>query len=588
MFNSAEGFSDEKDLLLRFKEIICKIDPDIITGWNVIDFDMKILKERFGVHKIEFKLGRIDWECKLRLSESFFVDSDADIPGRVVLDGIHLTKVSFIKLPDYKLSTASKVILGDDKTISSTSRWQEIEKYYKENPQKLIDYNLKDAELAYNIVKKSNMIELTIKRSMLTRMQLDRVNASIASFDSLYLKELQKIGVVASTAIVNESDERIKGGYVMEPNPGIYDYIVVLDFKSLYPSIIRTFNIDPLDHISKKDVHKYKSSEIIKSPNGAFFKNAEGILPKLIKEISEQRELAKRNKDLLGSNAIKILMNSLFGVIANPACRFYSLDIANAITHFGQFLIKLSSNKIKELNYDVVYGDTDSIFVNLHIDDYGSAMERGKYVAGYINSFLMRYIRKEYDRESHLELEFEKVFKKLLLPKMRGELGGAKKRYAGIIERDGKDVIDFTGMEFIRRDWTEVAKKFQQEILMMIFRGEKVEDYVKGFVEDIKAGKYDELLVYKKAIRKSVDSYTKTTPPHIQAARKIGRLDVGIIEYYQTVNGPETVESRKSKIDYEHYIEKQIKPIADSVLVFFNKSFDELVKGCKQYNLLEF
>ncbi len=123
---------------------------------------------------------------------------------------------------------------------------------------------------------------------------------------------------------------------------------------------------------------------------------------------------------------------------------------------------------------------------------------------------------------------------------------------------------------------------------MKVFHDEKIEDYIKGFVDDIKNGKYDELLIYKKAIRKAVESYTKTTPPHIQAARKAGKSDVGIIEYYLTVNGPEEISTRKSKIDYEHYIEKQIKPIADSVLVFFGKDFDELVNKSRQMKLGSF
>ena len=501
-FSSAESFANEMEMLIRLKEIILERDPDVITGWNLIDFDLKILKQRFEFYKIEFKLGRVPWECKLRISDSFFVDSDADIPGRVVLDGIHLTKMSFIKLPDYKLDTASNIILGESKTITGDSRWQEIEKKFREEPASLIEYNLKDAELAYKIITKSKMMELTIKRSMLTRMQLDRVNASIASFDSLYLKELQNQAVVAPTAIVSDVDERIKGGYVMEPSPGIYDNIVVLDFKSLYPSIIRTFNIDPLDYIMTKNNGKFDKSEIVQAPNGACFRNRDGILPRLIKELADRRELAKRHNDELESHAIKILMNSLFGVIANPSCRFYSLEIGNAITHFGQFLIKQTAKKIKEMGYEVIYGDTDSIFIESKAKNSGDAAEKGKEIEQYINSYLMEYIKKEYERKSCLELEFEKVFKKFLLPRIRSELGGgAKKRYAGIVDKDGKEEIDFTGMEFVRRDWTKVAKKFQQELLMRVFKGERVENFIKGFVDDIKNGKYDELLIYKKAIR---------------------------------------------------------------------------------------
>ncbi len=238
---------------------------------------------------------------------------------------------------------------------------------------------------------------------------------------------------------------------------------------------------------------------------------------------------------------------------------------------------------------NVLVHNTDSIFINPKIEDSEVAIKKGREIADYVTKFFKDYIQKEHNRESFMELQFEKVFKKFFLPTMRGgKEGGAKKRYAGIREKDGKDVLDFTGMESKRRDWTDVSKKIQNELLMKVFRGEKVENYVRDFVNDVKSGKYDSLLVYKKAIRKSVESYTKTTPPHIQAARKAGKTDVGIIEYYITVKGPEISESRKSKIDYGHYIEKQIKPIADSVLVFFDTNFDDLIKGSKQRNLFDY
>src|SRR3989344_3533514 len=123
-----------------------------------------------------------------------------------------------------------------------------------------------------------------------------------------------------------------------------------------------------------------------------------------------------------------------------------------------------------------------------------------------------------------------------------------------------------------------IKNTFLNSIREKVFKEEPVEEYVKKFVEDLKKGTYDDLLVYRKAIRKPVSSYTKTTPPHIKAAQKIGRENVGIIDYYMTLNGPEEKDHCKSKIDYEHYIDKQIKPLADSILCFYKTDFDSLTQ----------
>ena len=118
---------------------------------------------------------------------------------------------------------------------------------------------------------------------------------------------------------------------------------------------------------------------------------------------------------------------------------------------------------------------------------------------------------------------------------------------------------------------------------------EDYETYIKETVKDLKSGKLDSLLIYKKGVRKNLESYTKTTPPHVKAARKLENFKDRVIKYVMTKNGPEPVENLgKVKIDYDHYIEKQLKPIADSLLIFFDKSFDEIVTEKKQVSLEDF
>jgi len=577
--DNAETFETEKEMLEKFKEVIIGIDPDIITGWNLIDFDLLKIKERFDKYKIEFSIGRAEWPASLRIQSEFFRDSSAEIPGRMALDGIHLLKTSFVRLEDYKLGTAAKVFLNEKKLIDEENKGEEIEIMYKKHPEKLVEYNIKDAQLVLDVLNKNKIIELTIERSLLTGMQLDRVKASIASLDSLYLRETRKRKYVCPSANFNESDEQIKGGFVRDSTPGIYDFIDVFDFKSLYPSIIRTFNIDPLSMDPKGE---------IKAPNGARFKNTNGILPDLIQHLWEQRDKAKKRKDEIASFAIKIHMNSIFGVTANPTCRFYSLEMANAITHFGQFIVKNTATEIEKLGYKVIYGDTDSVFVETKADNIDEAKKTADKIQKYINDFYEEWTKKNYKRKSFLYLEFDKCFVRFLMPRIRGSEVGAKKRYAGLVIEDGKEKIEFTGLEFVRRDWTDLSKKFQMEMFDRIFHKKEVAEYIKTFVNDLKKGKYDDLLIYRRSIRKSLAEYTKTTPPHVKAARKLGKITSNIISYVMTVNGPEPIQNNKSKIDYEHYIDKQIKPLADSVLVFYNIKFDDILKGNRQTSLFKY
>ena len=580
---NAISVESEKQVLIKFSEIIKELDPDIIIGWNVIDFDLRVLKDKFSMYKIPFELGRTDWPCQLRIESSYFRDSSADFPGRVILDGIHLMKSSFIKLDDYKLGTAAKEFVGDKKLIGDESKVEDIQNAFKNNPQLLVDYNLHDSQLVIDIMKRTGLIDLTIQRSLLTGLPLDKVKASIASFDSLYLRNLRKKGFVAYSSRGDNDGERIKGGFVQESKPGIYDFILVLDFKSLYPSIIRTFNIDPLSF-----VENCEGENLIKAPNGACFRNEEGILPQIISEMWAQRDKAKKENNPLSSQAIKILMNSFFGVLANPTCRFFSLKIANAITHFGQHLLKMTSKKVSELGYEVIYGDTDSIFVKSGTNNLGEAQKNGVKIQKYINEFFLDHVTKEYNRENFLELEFEKTFNVFFMPSVRGSDVGSKKRYAGIVMKNGKEELNFTGLEFVRRDWTDLAKNFQLELFDRVFHKKEVTPFVKKYVSDLKLGKLDKDLVYKKALRKDEGEYTKMTPPHVKAARLLDKIDSSIISYVMTKNGPQPIQKITSSIDYEHYIEKQIKPLADSILVFYNEKFDEIISGVKQKTLFSF
>lgn len=576
----AKTVPDEKALLTIVMETIKNLDPDFIIGWNLIDFDFKVMTERCRALGIQLSLERLEgWPTYVKINGEFLKDSEAEIPGRVAFDGIHLLRASFVRIEDYRLDTVAKELLGEAKSISFKDKRKEIELLYRDSRAELCRYNLKDTELVYRILVEKGFIDLAVARTKLTGMLPDRIKASVASLDSLYIRETSLRKIACATTRVAEREERIKGGFVMQSKPGIYNCVSVFDFKSLYPSIIRTFNIDPLS---------FSPDGEIVAPNGAKFRNENGILPMIIERLWAQRDDAKRRKNSAESLAIKITMNSFFGVLANPACRFYSLEMGNAITNFGQMIIKNTADILRKQGLNVIYGDTDSIFISLDGNSVGEAEVISKKVARDVNSFYDEYIPKNYNRKSCLELQYEKTFNKFLMPRIRDSDVGSKKRYAGLLMKDGKEKMVFTGLEVVRRDWTEAAKRFQMQLLELIFHEQDFKMYIRNYVQDLKAGKLDDLLIYKKALRKDVSKYTKTTPPHVKAARQLDRIDNPVIEYFLTRDGPQPVEMRKSPIDYGHYIEKQIKPIADTLLSFSEESFDDIVAKSKQKTLFGF
>jgi DNA polymerase-2 len=400
--------------------------------------------------------------------------------------------------------------------------------------------------------------------------------------DSLYLNALRARGAVAPSVGAADVGASIGGGYVMESKPGLYRNVLVFDFKSLYPSIIRSFNIDPLTFTEVPA----PAMPVLQAPNGAFFRrDVQGIIPALLKHLADEREEAKRVGNPTKSNAIKILMNSFYGVLGAAASRLFSPEVANAVTRFGQKVIRRAAEAAAARGCEVIYGDTDSLFVDVGEADAARALALGERLRDEIGAEVAASVESEYDCKSVLELEFEKLYLRFFLPELRGGKGGSKKRYAGLRHEEGREEIEFVGLEAVRRDWSEVSKRFQRGLLQRVFHDEPVEEFVRAFVADLRAGRFDDLLVYKKAIRKGLDTYTRTTPPHVKAARKQGGMARGIIAYVMTLNGPEPAEQLTAAPDYVHYIDHQIAPVADAVLRFLGLSFADVAHTRKQLAL---
>lgn len=563
-----ELFSSESELLEAFISWFNDIDPDIIIGWHVIGFDLTYIESRCNELNIPFSIARSNGKVIIRSKKpsGFF----ASVTGRIVIDGPSALRASFFNFEDFKLETVAQELLGIGKTIDSEKKKvDEIERLFAEDKLSLAEYNMNDAMLVTDIFKKTGLLELSVRRSQISGLFIDQLGMMTNAFDHFYLPLLHRKGFVAPNLRDIKTTEHAEGGYVIEPEPGIYDNIVVLDFKSLYPSIIRTFKIDPYSLLMK-------DKDTITTLNGYKFSATHHILPDYIDKLLIQRNEATKKGDKQLSQAIKILMNSFYGVMGSYGCRFYHPDLPRAITGTGHKLLLGSKDYLEQNGYKVVYGDTDSLFIKLKEVKSADGIIQGKKIAEELNKYWSKKLKSEYKVQSYLELEFEKFYEKFIITPARGSESGAKKRYAGLLDINGRKEIEFVGMEFVRSDWTKLAKEFQEELYLKVFAGEELDYFIRNTIKELKQGKYDDKLVYRKRLRKEVEDYTKNIPPHVRAAKML-REPGDVIYYVITERGPIPVQLKYNDIDYDHYIEKQLKPIADSVLTLLGKSFDSIV-----------
>ncbi len=583
--------ANERELLLQLNAWFHHYDPDVIIGWNVIDFDFRLLHKRAEYNQVPLTLGRNRQPGYFRQSEASN-QGFISIPGRVVLDGINTLKAATYQFPSWSLESVAQTLLGEGKAIHNVyDRMEEINQMYRSDKPSLARYNLQDCRLVSRIFRMTHLLDFAIQRSRLTGLDLDRVGGSVAAFTNLYLPRLHRAGYVAPNHHPGNW-QASPGGYVMDSKPGLYHSVLVLDYKSLYPSLIRSFLVDPLGLIEglRQSVGK-NENQSVEGFRGGQFHRSKHFLPKMIEQLWQARDQAKRDGDKPLSQAIKIIMNSFYGVLGAAGCRFFDVRLASSITMRGHEVMQRTRSLIEQQGYEVIYGDTDSTFVSLGKAYSSEQADRcGEELAGMINLWWQQHLREQYNLTSFLEIEYETHYSRFLMPTIRGAETGSKKRYAGMIEQpDGSHRLVFKGLESVRTDWTNLAQTFQRQLYQSVFEDHPVESYIRDIVERTRSGEFDQQLVYRKRLRRKLNDYQKNIPPQVKAARmadeinqQLGRplqyQNKGIIEYLITTAGPQPTEYLTAAIDYDHYIEKQLKPVADAILPFIGKQFDDIAK----------
>ncbi|MBI3413300.1 MAG: DNA polymerase elongation subunit [Candidatus Aenigmarchaeota archaeon] len=606
---------DETEMLTRMNAITDDYDPDIITGFNINNFDMPFILKRLEILKVPRTIGRCS-DKQAYTKEIIKNRARSSVPGRVVADSYQLVKKNF-SFKRYGLTDVSRILLKQEKLDVAHS---EISKLWnsgdKDKIARLIEYARKDAELALDLVVKKQLLDKYIELSKLSGLLLqDSLDGGEATrVENLLLREFNKRDYVMpckpdsseiSKKEREKEDQGLKGGFVLTPKVGLHSdgLIVVLDFRSMYPSIFRSYNICPTTIVNGPE----EGPEIIKTPAGYKFiaKDVqEGIMPNILGGLLEERSKAKRAmktetdeelRKVLDAKqlALKLLSNSFYGYTGYTKAKLYILDIANAITACGRHLIHTVTDTVENrFGYEAVYGDTDSIMIKIPEKDLDAGWEKGTEIMTRINSEL----------SGAMQMEFEKLFKSFLIL--------TKKRYAAwkFVKENGlwKEKTEMKGIETVRRDWCElVSETMNKTIEIILKRGDTKEalNYFNGVMKDLTENKIPiEKLVITKSITKSPSSYAGVQP-HIELVKKMQKRNsqdapgVGDRVGYVIIKGnqllskrtedPDYVKEKRLEIDPVYYVENQLLPPIERIFIALGFTKSELLGKGRQASLME-
>ena len=472
-------FTEETAMLKAFTAYIVARDPDALSGWNFVDFDMPYIT------------GRME---KLGLSSS----SLARLPGmternalrgRALFDLLTGYKKMHSTLKEsYRLDAVAEEELGERK-VRYTGTLSDL---WKKQPALLVEYNFKDVELCVSINKKDNIIEFYREIARYVGCPLDKTLNSSSVIDVYILRKASGTYVLPSKGFA--ASEEFEGATVFEPSKGVRENVVVLDLKSLYPMAMMTINAS----METKD----PAGELV-APNGIRFKkHPDGLTRSIISELLKERDEKKALRNTfpfsspeyvmydMQQNVLKVIMNTYYGVSGYTRFRLFDREIGAAVTSVGRAIIEHTRRVIQQQGYTVIYGDTDSCMVQLPPLDRERTIGTAKAIEKQLNESYSGFAKQELNADIHyFSIKFEKIYARFFQ-------AGKKKRYAGqLVWKEGKDVneIDIVGFEIRRSDTPQITKIVQMKVMELILSGAGYPE-VKAFLSDVikkyRAGKY--------------------------------------------------------------------------------------------------
>ncbi|MBN2015200.1 MAG: ribonuclease H-like domain-containing protein [Candidatus Altiarchaeota archaeon] len=571
---------NEEDIIKKFIETIKERGIDIIVTYNGDNFDFPYLKERAEKHKIPLSLGVDDSPVKM---EKRGMNLGARVRGRPHIDMYPVCRQIF-NLSKYTLEDVYLEITGGEKKDIRVGEMAGIwDNPTTEKFKELLEYAMSDASSTLEIALDILPLHYEISRITKELIYQSSRSGSGQRVESLLIKKaFEKKILVPNKPSDRVVDERQRttyaGGYVVEPKKGIHDNILLFDFRSLYPSIIISHNIDP----STLDC-ECCPEDPYRSPTGHYFcKKKVGLIPETLEGLVQRRiDVKKRLREEkdpkrgrfleVEQQALKVLANSMYGYFGFPRARWYSKECAESIAALGRKYIHQTIETVPNFGFEVIYGDTDSVYM---IDKSES---KRKDILKHSKSFLDR-INSELPEA--MELEFEGFYPRGIFI--------TKKRYALI---DEKDMLIVKGLETRRRDWANIAKYTQEKVLNALLKDKdpnKAAKIVKDVVQEIKKGKMPlEELTINTQITRGMGEY-KTEGPHIQAAKKAIKKGLefkqgSIVTYVITKKGA-SISDKAQVIDFveegdydaDYYVNNQVLPAVLRLLEALGYSEDEL------------
>jgi DNA polymerase I len=577
-----EFSGNEPDMLKDFAQFIRDFDPDVITGYNIDNFDIPVLMDRAERVNIgPIVVGRDSGKFYKVGSARFW-----RVHGRVIADAWWNAKME-LRPKSETLNSLAKMLFNETKEDVDPSK---IDQEWKNNPKKVIKYCTRDAELALRILEKIAVLDKGMDLAAVAKLPLDDAMNSGTStlIDSILIREADKNAIGVPCTRRTSKTSKIEGGYVHTIKSGLYNYISVLDFRAMYPSIIIANNIC---------FTTINSNGSIKSPTGVRFLNGEqrkGLLPKILEGFMADRNDAKQKMKAATDPdeikyydglqaAIKILMNSVYGVFASAFYRFTDQKIGASITAFARKNIKDIISKLEQENISVIYSDTDSIFVETGSDNLDDAIKFGQ-------SLAIRFTK------SGRVLEFESIFEPFFSH-------GKKKRYVGQKIYPKEEMV-VRGYETRRTDAFDLQKDVLTHMFELILSGKTDElvKYARDTINDVKKGNVPpEKLVISKTVKNESMYKDPDKMANVIAMRQLKKLGYEVVPgmkvSYLVTNGhkvPQEVEpfienqKFEKQPDWEYYTERMaltISRIAEGIVPEHELDYQSLVTGSQQKSL---
>ncbi|OUJ19077.1 DNA polymerase PolB3 [Methanonatronarchaeum thermophilum] len=597
---------DDKKIIEQFIEEIKKQDPDVIFTYNGDDFDWPYLKKRAEKHDIELDVGRDGSTPDIRGGGRRTVS----IKGRLNIDLYRIASRDLGEVKVMSLEEVSDYLNVMDIDERTDIPGHKVGEYWEDSDKrkKLCKYAEDDALSTAGVG--NELLPNQLEFSKLTKQFADDISKMGRGRQVewyLIAKAYEQNELVPNRMGYRSSSKNTYlGGFVLEPEKGLHENVVSLDFSSMYPSLMISYNISPDTYIPPDQKTNQKNLYEAPEVGHRFRRDREGFFTEILEELLNHRakikekikkaETSETRKSLkVREKAIKTLTNSFYGYTGWGAARWYKKECAEATTAWGREMINKAIETAEKKDLKVIYGDTDSIFIK-------KTKEKNEEI-----SKIAEKLATELNQTLPLEIEIEKNYKTIFFTEK-------KKRYAGL---DQNEEIYIRGLEVRRGDWCDLAREMQQKVIEIILKNKNPEKAVKEVKKTIQKLKNGEIsidkLVIRKTLSKKISKY-ESRQAHVHAAEKAEKQGIEVgpgtkIAFIVTTKGGTTIgerafpiemfksykkgtltmeNGRKIPVDTEYYIENQVIPAVSRILNYFGYTKNNLKGEPSQRKLGEF